>query len=129
MAIDHLRATPGVLDVVQIPMIGKKGRSATGVRLVVTPGDVETAINACFSQTSTLGLRQQSVRRRVLPRQRVAAVAEERELPAKTALRPDGTRSLKVESDALASGATLETRRRLAQVTAGDAQEGGSDDD
>ena len=36
VAMQHLRATTGVLDAVQIPMLGKKGRSTTGVRLMLT---------------------------------------------------------------------------------------------
>lgn len=114
VALEHLRATPGVLDVVQIPMLGKKGRSTVGVRLMIAPDRLEGVVDACFLQTSTLGLRHQQVLRRVLPRESVhITLAGAHPVSGKRATRPGQQVSVKVDSDALTCMDTLEERRSL----------------
>ena len=110
VALDHLRATPGVLDVTSGPLTGKKGRPAAGFRLLVEPAATERVIKACFIETSTLGLRHSSVRRRVLERDAI----EGKDARAKAARRPDGSVTLKAESDDLAATPGLAARRDLA---------------
>lgn len=110
VALDHLRATPGVIDVTTSAMTGKKGRPAAGFRLMVDPAAAETAVEACFSETSTLGIRLSTVRRRVLERRTL----ESAETRAKAALRPGGMVTVKAESDDLAATTGLAARRALA---------------
>ena len=68
IALDHLRAHPAVLDVLQVPAFGKKGRMTAHIQVLAQPEAVEQVIDACFSETATLGLRCQIVERRVLAR-------------------------------------------------------------
>lgn len=115
-AADRLRATDGVIDLTLTPRSGKKNRPVTGLRLLTDPALADTVAQAVFAQTSTLGLRRRDEVRTVLQRD----AAEHFGRAAKVADRPGG-RTLKVEADALAEGATLAARRRMAGF-------GGSDD-
>ncbi len=110
VALDHLRATPGVIDVTTSAMTGKKGRPASGFRLMVDPAAAETAVEACFSETSTLGVRLSTARRRVLERRAIDGA----EARVKAALRPGGVVTAKAESDDLAATPGLAARRSLA---------------
>lgn len=73
VGLDHLRADPGVLDVVQTPGTGKRGRMVAQVRLLVEPADATAIIDRCFAETTTLGVRVTTVERRILPRTSVEA--------------------------------------------------------
>lgn len=68
VALDHLRALDGVLDVSQCPITGKQGRLAAAIQVLVRPAASEAVSTACFRETTTLGLRLQRVERRVLAR-------------------------------------------------------------
>ncbi len=107
---DRLRACEGVLDVSCVMMQGKKGRAATGVRILVQPTSVELIIQQCFKLTSTLGVRYGAVTRKVLPRMSM----ESQGLEIKTVERPGNTRSAKTGSDGLYGSDTLEARRKIA---------------
>ena len=106
VAADRLRASGGVRDLVLIPAIGKKGRPVHTFRLLVEPTARRSVADACFTETSTIGLRWQAARRAVLPR----ASAEAGAVRVKTVTRPAG-RSRKAESDDLAALAGLHARR------------------
>jgi uncharacterized protein (TIGR00299 family) protein len=106
VAADRLRATVGVKDLVLVPAIGKKGRPVHTFRLLVDPAERAGVVEACFTETSTIGLRWQAVRRAVLPR----AIADVGPVRVKTATRPAGP-SRKAESDDLGGIAGLEARR------------------
>ena len=106
VAVDHLRATEGVLDVVSMALSGKKGRPCTGFRLLALPAETDRIAQAVFAQTSTLGLRLRQDQRFVLPRESGA--------DAKRAIRPLAT-TVKADSDALASLPTLAERRARAR--------------
>ncbi len=106
IAADRLRATPGVRDLVLIPAIGKKGRPLQTFRLLVEPGQRELVAEACFTETSTIGLRWHSARRAVLPR----AISDAGSVRVKTVTRPSGP-SRKAEADDLGRIAGLEARR------------------
>ncbi|MGI9437353.1 MAG: LarC family nickel insertion protein, partial [Geminicoccaceae bacterium] len=54
---DHLRRIEGVLDLLQTPAFGKKGRMVTAIRLLVVPARIEQVVEACFHETTTLGVR------------------------------------------------------------------------
>jgi pyridinium-3,5-bisthiocarboxylic acid mononucleotide nickel chelatase len=106
VAADRLRSAAGVRDLVLIPAIGKKGRPVHSFRLLVEPWHREPVVAACFTETSTIGLRWQTVRRAILPRE----TADAGSLRVKTVTRPTGP-SRKAESDDLAGITGLDARR------------------
>ncbi len=109
LAADRLRVLPGVLDLTTGQRSGKKGRPVADFRLLVAPDAAEAAAAACFLETATIGLRWRREARRVLGRQLEPGGHG---APArKRVTRPDGSSSLKVESDAIADIAGLAQRR------------------
>jgi uncharacterized protein (DUF111 family) len=115
--LDAIRALDEVVDVVAWPVFGKKGRLATAVQVLVHPAGLGAAIDGCFSQTTTIGLRHDRVSRAVLPRRTTLAEG----LPVKEVRRPNGRPSRKVEADAVAERAADAAerealRRRLEAV-------------
>jgi len=58
----------GALDVYFAPIQMKKNRPATLVRVLCKPGDVTAMTTILFRETSTLGIREQTVERHALPR-------------------------------------------------------------
>jgi uncharacterized protein (TIGR00299 family) protein len=81
----------GALDVYLAPIQMKKNRPATLLRVLCHPDDVQTMTAILFVETSTLGVREQSVARHALPR-----VIEHVDTPygpvhVKVAELPDGT--------------------------------------
>lgn len=111
IAAERLRATEGVLDVVLAAVSGKKSRPATQFQLLVRPGHEDAVGRACLLQTSTIGLRLREEQRMILPR----VLDGGPDARIKRVTRPDGTETIKAESDDLASGETLAERRRLAR--------------
>lgn len=97
VGLDSLRGRADILDVVQCPVFGKKGRMAVGVRLMCRTAAVDAVIAACFAETTTLGVRWHAAHRTELPRQ--AATRDGARI--KVATRPDGTRTAKVEIEDL----------------------------
>jgi hypothetical protein len=113
-ALDHLRALPGLRDAVSWPVQGKKGRHAIRVELLADPGAADAIARACFEQTTTLGLRRETLRRDTLERRAGEAVTEAGAIRTKAARRPGGV-TVKAEADDIAqSGGSLRDRRRLA---------------
>lgn len=106
-----LRETPGVIDLTTTPCSGKKGRIVTAFRLLFQPAQEAAVANACFDQSSTLGLRFRHEARIVLRR----SVDVTGPLQVKEALRPHGDITRKTEADDLAAGETLAIRRQHAR--------------
>ncbi len=102
VAIDRLRGEPGVIDVLQAPVFGKKGRVGVHVRILANPSALETVLEACFVETSTLGVRWEIVRRAVLRREKRTEEVGGVQVHVKTARRPDGTTTDKAAMDDLA---------------------------
>lgn len=116
IALDHLRAHPGVLDVLQIPAFGKKGRMLAHLQILAEPAAAEEVFQACFAETTTLGLRWQVVERRVLARRQDTVQLAGRGIRVKVAERP-GVRTAKAESDdllALSGGRAVREQTRRA---------------
>ena len=111
LSLDVLREQPHVLDASTVAIHGKKGRPATGVRLLVEPHAAETVINDCFNQTTTLGVRYSDVQRKVLQRSHKMVDGK----AVKIATRPDSAHTVKIESGELVTVETLYARRTLAQ--------------
>jgi uncharacterized protein (TIGR00299 family) protein len=106
IASDRLRAVAGVRDLVLVPAIGKKGRPVHTFRLLVEPDRQASVVEACFTETSTIGLRWQAARRAVLPR----TMSDAGPVRVKTVTRPAG-HTRKAESDDVSAIAGLEARR------------------
>jgi len=102
IALDRLRSHPAVLDVLQMPAFGKKGRVTAHIQILAEPEDLHGVFKACFSETATLGLRWQLVERRVLERSQATVDVDGRSVRVKIAQRP-GAPTAKVESDDLLS--------------------------
>jgi uncharacterized protein (TIGR00299 family) protein len=102
VGLEALRAAPGVLDVVQLPAFGKKGRLATQIQLLARPERLDAVIDRCFAETTTIGLRWRIETRAVLAREVVSVAAPDREVAVKVVTRPDGGRTAKAEVDQVA---------------------------
>jgi len=119
--LDRLRAQDGVLDVVQVPVTGKKGRVAVSVRVLCRTGAAQAVIEACFAQTTTIGLRWRTEERVELAREEVTIAGH----GAKRVRRPDGTVTTKADLDALVDAATDHAgRARLRRRIEGEADDG-----
>ena len=121
VGLDRLRVTDGVLDVVQTPSFGKKGRMVASVRVLARPGARERVIERCFAETATLGVRWQSVRRAALEREEAVADVAGEPIRIKRTHRAGGEMTVKAEMDDVANadgGRTgREERRRRAEST------------
>jgi uncharacterized protein (TIGR00299 family) protein len=118
IGLDRLRANDAVLDIVQTPVFGKKGRLSTSLRLLVLPDVVDAVIEACFAETTTLGLRWHVEHRAVLQR---SMARSDDGIAVKLAGRPGGRVTAKAESDdiaAIAGHAERDRTRRSAEAEA-----------
>jgi uncharacterized protein (DUF111 family) len=122
LGLDRIRALDGVLDVMQTVAATKKNRIAVHVQVLARPEARDAAMRACFAETTTLGLRHALVERAVLPRSSTLEQTPFGLARVKTAVRPGGRRTAKVESDDLATldggRKQRETAKRRALATA-----------
>ncbi len=113
VGLEALRGHDGVLDVLQIPAFGKKGRMVTSVRVLCRPAVLDPVIAACFTETTTIGLRWRTSMRTVLPRRTVTG--DDAGDAVKVVERPAGRRTAKADVDPVRSqpgGADARRRRR-----------------
>ncbi len=114
--LDHIRALPGIHDVIQSVAFGKKGRMATHVQVLAAPDARDRAIAACFEETTTIGLRYQLVHGAALTRSFDEANVEGQALRVKSVRRPDGQVTAKTEASDVAGtrghGARVRLRRK-----------------
>lgn len=103
LGLDRLRAAPAVLDVLQTPAFGKKGRLVTSVRVLARPEALDVVVAACFRETATIGLRHHVVRRVELARRAESVEVEGQTVRVKTVERPGIGRTAKAEADDLAA--------------------------
>lgn len=113
IGLDRLRARPDVVEVLQFPAFGKKGRMVARVEVLCDAAALESVAEACFLETATIGLRLRTEARRLLERDTGLTRLEGHDLRIKRVRRPDGTGSVKPESDDLAPVATHHARTRL----------------
>ena len=126
LALDRLRDHDGVLDVSSHAMHGKKGRLAVHVRLLARLAAVESAIEACLCETTTLGVRWHEVGRVALARESVTVRVDGRPIRVKSARRPPGgIRTSKAEIDDLATVAGGHAERERLRAAADRAGGGG----
>ena len=120
-AVDNLRAMDGVIDVVQSPVFGKKGRMMTHLRVLVRDGSQAPVTQTIFEETTTIGVRHSIVERSVLHREFTEVESDGRTLHVKIVERPS-SRTAKLESDDLKSVAGARQRsalRKAAERAAG----------
>jgi pyridinium-3,5-bisthiocarboxylic acid mononucleotide nickel chelatase len=110
IALDHLRQVEGVRDVLQMPAFGKKGRMSAHIQVLAEPAALEAAVAACFSETSTIGLRTRLTGARALPRESADVSVAGRTVRVKQVERPGGA-TAKAESDDLAEVGGYAARR------------------
>ena len=118
LALDRLRDLDGVLDVSSHAMNGKKGRLTVHVRLLARVAAVESVIESCFRETTTLGVRWHEVSRTALARESVTVMVDGRPIRVKSAYRPADIRTSKAEIDdlALVAGGHADRERRRASA-------------
>ncbi|MEE2803216.1 MAG: LarC family nickel insertion protein [Pseudomonadota bacterium] len=102
VALDKIRSMRGVKDVIQAPVYGKKGRLMFQVQVLVEPQQIETVTASCFTETTTLGVRQHHVQRRALQRDVAETESQGSRIRLKKTNRPLG-RTVKAEMDDLAA--------------------------
>ena len=95
IGIDALRQYPGVIEVYQGSLFGKKGRMLTQVQILVKPDALESVCEQCFIETSTLGLRIAKVERKILSRSELSL--DQPKTRVKIAKRPNNEVTAKAE--------------------------------
>ena len=110
--LDRLRARADIHDVLTMPAFGKKNRMAMHVQVLASAEAEEAVVAACFTQTTTIGLRTQIVAARALPRRVASIETATGAIRVKLVERPGGT-TAKAELDDLAPAETHATRARL----------------
>ncbi len=113
IALDRLRAVAGMLDVSVGTRLGKKGRPITDFRLLAVPSALAEIRDACFRETSTIGLRWRHEERACLPRSTDERLIDGQVMRVKRAARPGAGVTSKIESDDVAPLDGLARRRRV----------------
>ncbi len=113
LGLDHLRAVEGVHDVSQGVMIGKKGRVVTHVQVLAAPDALDRVLDACFEETTTIGLRYHLVHGAALTRRFDEVATASGLLRVKAVRRPGAQASAKTESADVAAVRGHEARARL----------------
>jgi uncharacterized protein (TIGR00299 family) protein len=120
VGIEALRALPGVMDVLQIPAFGKKGRLVAHIQVLCRREDIAAVMDACFTETTTLGLRWSIDARARLPRSEAHLAIGDVDVVVKTATRPDGRTTAKADVEDLrgpGGHAGREARRARAETS------------
>ena len=114
VGVENIRGGADVLDVLQMPVFGKKGRLAVSVRVLCRPDAIARVAEACFAETTTIGLRWHVAQRLELPRE-----AGERDgVRIKVIDRPGVGMTVKAEMDDIAGIEGGHERRRRARAAA-----------
>jgi uncharacterized protein (DUF111 family) len=101
-------------------VLGKKGRQMIGVRILTTPTGATEVTRACFDETTTLGVRRETVSRAVLRREHRAVKFDGDTWRVKITYRPSGI-TAKLEQDEVARlpgdhGTRMRTRLSIEDV-------------
>jgi uncharacterized protein (TIGR00299 family) protein len=114
VGLDHIRGLREVFDVTLASVVGKKGRTAAHIQILVSPRELESVIVACFEETTTIGLRYQLTEGAIL-RRRLETIEMEGgdSLQVKIVERPRGIQSGKAETADVASHRGHLKRARL----------------
>ncbi len=115
IGLERLRGSHGVLDVIQIPAVGKKNRMAVHVQVLAQPDSVQEVVSNCALETATLGVRFHLSERIILRRRTHVHEAPARAVPLKVAERPGGRHTAKVEADHLRQMGDYAARKMVRQ--------------
>jgi len=102
VGLDRIRALEGIHDVVQFSGIGKKGRSFAHIRILAAPPMLERTIEACFAETTTIGLRYYTVKGKALARSIDTIEVDGCRIRVKSVERPSGQWTAKAEIEDVA---------------------------
>lgn len=91
----------GAKDVFLTPVIMKKSRPGTTVTVLVGEAQLDAALNALFTGSTTIGVRIHRVEKRMLPREIKRVATSLGDVRLKLVTRPDGRRTWKAEHDDL----------------------------
>jgi pyridinium-3,5-bisthiocarboxylic acid mononucleotide nickel chelatase len=116
VGLDRIRALDGIHDVVQFAGIGKKGRSFAHIRILAAPATLEQAIEACFAETTTIGLRYYTVNGKALARSMDSVEVDGRRIRVKSVERLSGQWTAKAEMEDVASEGNQAERTRLRRL-------------
>ena len=111
IGIDKLRQYPGVIEVYQGSLFGKKGRMLTQVQILVKPDALESVCEQCFIETSTLGLRIAKLERKILSRSEVNL--DQPKTRVKIANRPNNEVTAKAEISDIAAISSSASQRSM----------------
>ena len=111
IGIDKLRQYPGVIEVYQGSLFGKKGRILTQVQILVKPDALESVCEQCFIETSTLGLRIAKLERKILSRSEVNL--DQPKTRVKIANRPNNEVTAKAEISDIAAISSSASQRSI----------------
>ena len=117
-ALDVVRISDGVIEVVQWPVSGKKGRMGAHIQILVVPALLDDVVDICLSETTTIGLRWRLEARRVLKRETVTVDSANGPIRVKLVELPDGRYSAKAENDDIAGITGGREARRVARSKA-----------
>jgi uncharacterized protein (TIGR00299 family) protein len=129
VGLERIRELEGVLDVLQTPTFGKKGRLVVQVQILASPDAVDRVSRACFTETTTLGVRWHTARRAVLERTTETYVGRAGNIQVKAAARPSGVVTGKAELEDVADAAGGFAERARLRREAEDAVLRRSDED
>jgi uncharacterized protein (DUF111 family) len=119
IGLERLRTSAGVHDVVQMTAFGKKSRLAVHVQVLAAPDALDDVVDACFRETTTIGLRTHLVQGRALARRFAAVDVEGHAMTVKLVERPGEDSAAQVtgkaEADHLRPVASHAARTRLRQ--------------
>lgn len=121
LGIEALRGRAGVLDVLQAPCFGKKGRMLAHVQVLCRRDALPEVVDACFRETTTLGLRWRVSARSTLEREARVVEADDCSVRVKIARRPGNIATAKTEADDTAGAdghAARSARRQMADARA-----------
>ena len=111
IGIDALRQYPGVIEVYQGSLFGKKGRMLTQVQILAKSDALESICEQCFIETSTLGLRIAKVERKILSRSELSL--DEPKTRVKIAKRPNNEGTAKAEIADIAAISSSASQRSM----------------
>ena len=97
LSLDSIAKKKGVLDIIQNPILGKKGRVSINVKILCRVEKTNKIIELVFNETNTIGLRHAIISRFILNRE----INKISYFNIKSTLTPSGKITKKVESNDL----------------------------
>ncbi len=119
--LERIRGMEAVHDIVQMAAFGKKSRFAVHVQVLAQPDALDAVVEACFRETTTIGLRTHLVQGRALTRRFATVAVAEREVRVKLVERPGGATG-KAEADDIREVATHAARTKLRRAAETEAE-------